>query len=147
MFLYTQQYQTKGLEDTTQCLRCKSCSSSVATWSTGLSMPHMHTSAQEHSCLALQLSFTAANTPQHLQGVGGRGSVPKGTPGHTQFCPFAYRAVAALPTFPYTSPPNKLASPNSSGTGANILETWAVTLNCQENNLMGEVSRERSRKS
>lgn len=31
-------------------------------------MPHMHTSAQEHSCLALQLSFTAANTPQHLQG-------------------------------------------------------------------------------
>lgn len=55
--------------------------------------------------------------------VGGRGSVPKGIPGHMQFCPFAYRAVAALPTFPYTSPPNKLASPNSSGTGANILET------------------------
>lgn len=26
-------------------------------------------------------------------------------------------------------------------------ETWAVTLNCQENNLMGEVPRERSRKS
>lgn len=71
-------------------------------------MPHMHTSAQEHSWLALQLSFTAANTPQHLQGVGGRGSVPKGIPGQTQFCPFAYRAVAALPTFPYTSPPNSL---------------------------------------